>query len=58
MKKLILPLLLLSASAFGQQILLPNVSGNIETTFQYLNPDTLIGAQQPATIGDWNKCGK
>ncbi|MFT4601193.1 MAG: hypothetical protein ACI857_001371 [Arenicella sp.] len=48
MKKLILPFLLLSASAFGQQVLLPNVTGNIETTFQYLNEDTLIGAQQPA----------
>jgi hypothetical protein len=47
MKKLILPLLLLSTCSFGQ-VLLPAVSGNIETTFQYLNPDTLIGAQQPA----------
>lgn len=47
MKKLILPLLLLSVNSFGQ-VLLPAVSGNIESTFQYLNADTLIGAQQPA----------
>jgi hypothetical protein len=43
-------LLLLSAgcfSAYAQQ-LGPNVSGNVETTFQYLNADTLIGANQPA----------
>ncbi|OIQ28274.1 MAG: hypothetical protein BM555_05870 [Crocinitomix sp. MedPE-SWsnd] len=48
MKKIILPFLLLSATAFGQQILLPTVTGNVETTFQYLNEDTLIGAQQPS----------
>jgi hypothetical protein len=46
MKKFILPLLLLSLSAQAQ-ILGPNVSGNVETTFQYLNEDTLIGAAQP-----------
>lgn len=43
-------LLLLTAgcfSVYGQQ-LGPNVSGNVETTFQYLNADTLIGANQPA----------
>lgn len=47
MKKFILPLLLLSTVARAQ-MLGPNVSGNIESTFQYLNADTLIGAQQPA----------
>ncbi|MBD3636170.1 MAG: hypothetical protein HUJ25_02420 [Crocinitomicaceae bacterium] len=46
MKKLILPLLLLSTVAQAQ-LMGPNVSGNVETTFQYLNEDTLIGAQQP-----------
>jgi hypothetical protein len=47
MKKL---LLLLSAGCFTaySQQLGPNVSGNVETTFQYLNPDTLIDANQPA----------
>lgn len=48
MKKLILPVLLLSSFAAKAQILGPNISGNIETTFQYLNEDTLIGAIQPA----------
>jgi hypothetical protein len=47
MKKVLLPILLLSTTAFSQ-VLGPNVSGNIESTFQYLNEDTLIGAQQPA----------
>jgi hypothetical protein len=46
MKKLILPLIMLCTTAFAQQIG-PNISGNIESTFQYLNEDTLIGAQQP-----------
>jgi len=47
MKKFFLPLIVLSSSAIAQQ-LGPNVSGNVETTFQYLNEDTLIGANQPA----------
>ena len=47
MKKLILPLLLFPLQIFAQ-VLGPNVSGNVETTFQYLNEDTLIGAQQPS----------
>ncbi len=47
MKRFFLPVLLsLSCSGYAQ-VLGPNISGNIETTFQYLNPDTLIGAQQP-----------
>ena len=47
MKKIFLPLIILSTSTFAQQ-LGPNVSGNVESTFQYLNEDTLIGANQPA----------
>lgn len=47
MKKLILPVILYSLT--GQaQVLGPNISGNIETTFQYLQEDTIIGANQPA----------
>lgn len=46
MKKLLLPCLLCVGTAFSQQ-LGPNVSGNVESTFQYLNADTLIGANQP-----------
>lgn len=47
MKKLLLLLSAACFSAYGQQ-LGANVSGNVETTFQYLNADTLIGANQPA----------
>ena len=47
MKKLFLPVLLFSITGLSQQ-LGPNVSGNVESTFQYLNADTLIGANQPA----------
>lgn len=47
MKKLILLLTTGCFSVYSQQ-LGPNVSGNVETTFQYLNADTLIGANQPA----------
>lgn len=47
MKKLILPLLIICAFSSKAQLLGPNISGNIESTFQYLNEDTLIGAQQP-----------
>lgn len=46
MKKIILPLLVLSGTAFSQQ-LGPNVTGNVETMFQYLNEDSTIGAIQP-----------
>jgi hypothetical protein len=28
-----------------------SITGNLETTFQYLNEDSLIGANQPASIG-------
>jgi hypothetical protein len=37
-------------SAFGQ-LNRGNFTGNIETTFQYLNKDSLIGATQPASKG-------
>ncbi|MEX1001084.1 MAG: DUF6029 family protein [Crocinitomicaceae bacterium] len=47
MRNYVLPFLLLSTTSFGQ-LLGPNITGNVETTFQYLNEDTLIGAQQPA----------
>lgn len=29
----------------------PSITGNMETTFQFLNEDTLIGANQPPSIG-------
>jgi Family of unknown function (DUF6029) len=29
----------------------PSITGNMETTFQYLNEDTLIGADRPASVG-------
>ncbi len=49
MKKLILPSLLGLISTFSTaQQLGPNVTGNVESMFQYLNNDTLIGAVQPA----------
>lgn len=36
-------------TAYGQNTL--NITGNVETTFQYLNEDTLILANQPAEKG-------
>ena len=50
MKKHLLPFVFTSIAfqGFAQQTLLPTVSGNVESTFQYLNEDTLIGAQQPS----------
>ncbi len=46
MKKLILVAFYFPYFLIGQQ-LGPNVTGNIETNFQYLSTDTLIGAIQP-----------
>jgi hypothetical protein len=40
-----LVLLFCNVFAFGQKEL--TIKGNVETTFQYLNPDSLIGAVQP-----------
>ena len=39
-----------SLAGFSQKTQL-NITGNIETTFQYLNQDTLIGAEQPSEQG-------
>lgn len=33
------------------QVNVGNINGNVETTFQYLNQDTLIGANQPPSKG-------
>lgn len=41
--------LALSAGAFSQNKF--NITGNVESTFQYLNEDTLIEANQPASKG-------
>lgn len=46
MKKIILALFLCGSAVYGQQFG-PNVTGNTETTFQYLSSDSLIGAVQP-----------
>ena len=46
MKKIFLPLLFFGTTAIAQQTG-PNITGNVESTFQYLNEDTLIGANQP-----------
>ena len=55
MKNLFL-LMLGTACSLGTyaQNLGPNVTGNIETTFQYLNEDSLIGAAQPQEKGVLN----
>ncbi len=52
MKKLTLLLLLgwSATSTFGQ-VAPGNFTGNIESTFQYLNADSLIGATQPDSKG-------
>lgn len=46
MKKILVPLLCGSFGVFAQQEGI-SVTGNVETTFQYLFEDTLIDAQQP-----------
>ncbi len=52
MKKiLILALVCGSSSALFGQLDRGNFSGNMETTFQYLNEDSLIGATQPSSKG-------
>ena len=52
MKKLLFfSLTLTSAFAGFSQVNTGNFTGNIESTFQYLNTDTLIGATQPASKG-------
>lgn len=47
MKKIFLLLICFISYQGFTQNLGPNITGNIETTFQYLNSDTLIGAIQP-----------
>lgn len=42
---------LLTTFTFAQQNNGGTISGNMETTFQYLNEDTIIGADQPAEKG-------
>ncbi len=52
MKKLLFFTFVLINSFSGfSQVNAGNFTGNIETTFQYLNTDTLIGATQPASKG-------
>ena len=53
MKKSIIALFALSGSltALGQSVSGGNITGNMEATFQYLNPDSLIGATQPPSKG-------
>jgi hypothetical protein len=48
MIKKILLILLLSPTVLCSQ---GNLTGNIESTFQYLNQDSIIGANQPASKG-------
>jgi hypothetical protein len=52
MRKLTLPALfvILSLAGFGQSNT-ANITGNVESIFQYLNEDTLIGADQPPSKG-------
>jgi hypothetical protein len=53
MKKIFLPFFIFGTTALAQQ-LGPNVSGNVESTFQYLLQDTTIGANQPVEKGVLN----
>ena len=52
MRKLLISTAILTGSfaTFGQ-ISTGNFTGNIESTFQYLNEDSIIGATQPAQKG-------
>ncbi|MDX2359315.1 MAG: DUF6029 family protein [Crocinitomicaceae bacterium] len=51
MKKLLLCTCAVAISLAGNSQRELNISGNIESIFQYLNEDTLIGADQPAEKG-------
>ncbi len=52
MKKLLFFTLTLTSAFSGfSQVNAGNFTGNIESTFQYLNTDTIIGATQPASKG-------
>lgn len=55
MMKLSVCVVAMSVSLIGySQINAGSITGNIESTFQYLNNDTLIGANQPAQKGLMN----
>lgn len=49
MRKIVLAASILSSVTAFSQLDRGNFTGNIETTFQYLNKDSLIGATQPAS---------
>ncbi|HIP35547.1 MAG TPA: hypothetical protein EYG85_01700 [Crocinitomix sp.] len=53
MKKFLFSILLLSSNVFAQNFG-PNVTGNTENIFQYLNNDTIIGAIQPESKTTFN----
>ncbi|MFA7274944.1 MAG: DUF6029 family protein [Crocinitomicaceae bacterium] len=51
-KKLLVLVLVVSPILWSQDnSKAPSITGNMETTFQYLNEDTLIGANRPASVG-------
>ena len=51
-KKVLVLLLVVSPVLWSQDnSKAPSITGNMETTFQYLNEDTLIGANRPASVG-------
>ncbi|MGV6862420.1 MAG: DUF6029 family protein [Putridiphycobacter sp.] len=53
MKKVLFATLLLGSISYGQNFG-PNVTGNTENTFQYLNSDSIIGAVQPPQKSTFN----
>lgn len=53
-KKLLFSLFCVQSFSVFSQSNETSITGNIESTFQYLNDDTLIGANQPASIGLMN----
>ena len=50
-KKLLIVVLAFGLKAYSQNTNSGNLTGNIETTFQYLNEDTIIGAEVPSEKG-------
>jgi hypothetical protein len=50
-KKILIVVLALGLKAYAQNTNSGNLTGNIETTFQYLNEDTIIGADVPSEKG-------
>ena len=49
-KKLLIVVLAFGLKAYSQNTNSGNLTGNIETTFQYLNEDTIIGAEVPLSL--------